>query len=106
MPPSSPHARQFLVDDLEVEGFRVELTPDPFQHLLVRLVAWILDSIEEITVAPGTAAIFRWAGTATLYAPGILHLGISFQHLLDLNDVIPIVAKVVGVPELLDARLH
>src|SRR5215472_6147321 len=101
----STHRRQFLVDGLNLERLRVETPADPFQHLLVRLVARILDGVEEVAVAPGTATIFRWAGSTAFHAAGILHLRIGVQHLLYLDDVFPIVAHVVGVPELFDTGL-
>src|ERR1022692_3902109 len=102
---SSTTPCQFLVHRHKIESLWVKLTTEPFKPLLVLTVFWILDRFEEVAVTPGTATVLRRAGTAAFDAARILHLGVSLQHLLDLDNVIPIVAEIVGVAEFLDPRL-
>src|ERR1022692_2179020 len=102
---SSTTPCQFLVHRLKIESLWVKLTTEPFKPLLVLTVFWILDRFEEVAVTPGTATVLWRTGTAAFDASRILDLGFSLQHLLDLNDVIPVVAEIVGVAKLLGPRL-
>jgi hypothetical protein len=65
-----------------------------------------INGLKQVAIAPGTAAILWRAGTLAVHAPGVLGRGIGAQHLLHLDDVLPIVAEVVDVPEPLDALGH
>src|SRR5262249_55353199 len=64
----SPHLRgcealQLHVDLVYIKGLWIKRAPDPFQHLLVLGVRWIVDCFHETRVAPDATAILRGTGS-------------------------------------------
>src|SRR5690348_579895 len=59
----------------------------------------VLDGLQKVAVAPWPAAVLRRAGPLARNAAGIADTRLGIEHLLHLDSVVPIVAKVVGVAE-------
>ena len=62
-------------------------------------VLWIADGLEELGIAPGAADIFRRAAPARLDQARIKNAGFGIDEALDLDHVLPAVAKIVEVPQ-------
>src|SRR5258708_6478467 len=92
---------KFLIDGVEVALLRIELVAEPFQQLLVPLVAGVADSLQQFLVAPGAAAVLGRTGPLARYAARIADAGLGRQRLLDLDDVSPVVPEVIDVGKLL-----
>lgn len=83
-----------------VESFRVEVAADPLDECRVALVGRIGDGDEELLVAPRAAAVLgracRLAGEASRHLVDLA----AGEDLLDDDVVVPVVAEVVDVAEL------
>src|SRR5215213_8085715 len=88
---------------IEVVG--VEVFPQPLTALGVLWMSRIGEDVEQLTVAPGTAAILGWTPALPGGAEGTGQSLNGGQALLDHERMFPVVAEVVGVGEAGDARL-
>src|SRR5271157_1438077 len=96
------HFSQLTVHGVEVELLRVELPTDPLLQVPVVRVLRVRYRLQEIGVAPSTAAVLGRASPGSFEAPGILNLGLWFQRLFQGDLMLPGIAKVVlvGKPDL------
>src|SRR5438105_9287209 len=65
----------------------------------------IADYLEQMRIAPRSAAVVGGAGAAARHATGVMNLWLGFQRFLDLDRVHPVVTEIVGKGEFLDAGL-
>src|SRR5947209_7513193 len=97
--PAVVRSPQFLVYCVHVERFRVELPTDPFEEFLVPLMTWVLDGLQEVAIAPRPATIFGRAGPLAVNAARVTDACFGLDHFFDLDQMLPGITHVVGVPE-------
>jgi hypothetical protein len=78
-------------------GSKVEVISDPFAEFVMTFVFWISDCIEEVSVIPGTAAVFGRASSRGLKQARIGNAGRGIDQALDFDRVLPSVTKVVEI---------
>jgi hypothetical protein len=74
----------------------IEVAADPFLELSVAFVRGIADDIEEFGIAPRAADIFRRTASAGIDQSRIDGARLWIEEPLDLDRVLPAIAKVVG----------
>src|SRR5262249_55567102 len=94
-----PHTLQFLVHCSLIESLRVEFATYPFQQFIVPAMVRVAYRFHEVSVGPGTAAVFGRARSLTSHADGILHSLFGQQSLLHDELMYPFIPKVVLVGE-------
>ena len=85
------------VDRIGIEG-----VADPFRKLCMAQVLGVSDGFEEFCVAPGTADVFGRTATCGVDQARVCGTRRGIGDVLDLDRVLPAVAKVVEIFE----RLH
>jgi len=90
---------EFSVDGLEIKSFGIECASDPFLHVFMLGVVWLLECLQELLVAANAAYVFRGCGSLTGKADGARHLLTLRENLLNDKVVFPIVSEVVHVDE-------
>ena len=101
VPPSQPaaEAAKLPVHLFQVELLGIEPVANPLENLLMLIVFGILERIQEVGVAIGTAAVLRRARTLPLDASRVANAAFAAQRLLDIDDVPPIIPEIVIVEE-------
>src|SRR5262249_22448591 len=94
------------VDLVQIKGLRIKLAPDPFQHLLMLGVLRILYSVQKARVPPDTTAILRRTGTFACEAYRVALPCFVGEHLFNEQLVVPAIAKVILLEELVLCALH
>lgn len=80
-----------------IDGVGIVVVADSFGELSVAFVLGFLDGVRELGIAPGTADVLGRATPADLDQARIEHARIGIEQALDLDRVLPAVAKVVEV---------
>jgi len=75
----------------------------PVEHVVMFGVIGISQSVQEIIIAEDSPTILRRAGTLTLDAPRVLHVGVGLEGLFDCDCVLPTITKIVRILETRDA---
>jgi hypothetical protein len=75
----------------------IEAPADPFEHARVVFVLRIADGLEEISVSPRSAAVFRRAGASALDTTRITRVRFRWHSAFKDDFVPPAVAEVVFV---------
>jgi hypothetical protein len=78
---------------LAINIVRIEVAANPFLELSVSLMSGIADRIEEFGVAPGAATIFGRAAAGGCDQARIQYAWLGVGELLDLDRVLPAIAK-------------
>lgn len=95
--------REFVVDVLGGDGVGVEFAgvveAEPFEHLLVFVVAGVGEDLFEVRVSPGAAAVLWWAGSLRGHEDRVVDVRVGIEQVFDEDLVLPVVAEVVGVAE-------
>lgn len=60
-------------------------------------IVWIGDDVEELCIAGDATDVFEWPGAGAVDAAGGARCRIEGEEPLELDDVLPVVAKVVDV---------
>src|SRR5258708_38725661 len=83
----------------------MEVVPDPILQLGMTLVLWVVDRLEEVGIAPGTADVFGGTAPCSLDQARVRNAGHGIGNALDLDRVLPAIAKIVEVSERLCANI-
>src|SRR5215470_2426286 len=84
---------------VDTEGRRIEVAPDPVEHLGVLRVVRVSDRLEEFLVARDAAAILGRAAPFASQTNGVPARRLGSQEFFNEYLVFPMVAKVVHVAE-------
>ena len=90
-------------EPLIVNMVGIEIAADLFLELSVAFVRGIADDIEEFSIAPRAADIFRRAASAGFDQSRIKDARLWIEEPLDLDRALPAIAKVVDVAQRLGA---
>ena len=101
--PAFGEGGDFRCERLGLVGIGIEVIANPFRELGMSRVSGVLDGGEEFSVAPGTAAVFRRAAAGDVDQARIEYARLGIGELLDLDRVLPAVAEVIKVHQLLRA---
>ena len=88
-----------LVDEREIEPFRIEMTATPAFGVGMLGIGLIRHDVQEALVSGYATDVFRWPSPRAIDAGAMLRSGIESEKPLDLDRVMPIVTEVVGVVE-------
>ncbi len=86
-------AGEQVIDQIDIEGLRIEILPQPVEHFLVFRVIGIGEDLNEVVVSGRAAAIFRGAGAFAVDDDEEIVLGGELSEQCDL--VFPAIAEVV-----------
>src|SRR5476651_2268937 len=95
----------FFGEPIGIDNVGIEIVGDPFCEFGMTFVLWIANGLEEFGIAPGSADIFRRAASACLDQAGIKNPKFWVDETFDLDRVFPAIAKIVEVPQRLDADI-
>src|SRR5215475_14588733 len=94
------------VDLVQIKGLRIKLAPDPVQHLLMLGVLRIVDRVQKARVPPDTTAILGRTGAFACEAYRVALPCFVGEHLFNEQLVVPAIAKVILIEELILFALH
>src|ERR1035441_1494013 len=92
---------QASVRMLKAEPCRVPRAANPFLHFLVLLVLWISHRVHKFGVTGASAAVLWRASVGSAQTDRMFEVRVGRQDLFDENLVLPTIAQVVFVNELL-----
>lgn len=90
---------QILVDQVQIEPFRIEMPARPSQRGAMVLVRRIADDPEEIRVAPRPADSLGRPCLPAFEAERMARRRVERQPVLDPDQVLPAVPEIVGIGE-------
>jgi hypothetical protein len=90
---------------LSIVGIGIEVIADPFSELGMAFVLWVLDGFEELGIASGAAAVFRRAASAYLDQARVEHAGFRIGEAFHVDRVLPAIAEVIEIDELLGTHV-
>src|SRR5207248_4178178 len=81
----------------------IEVVTDPSHEFDMAFVCWVLDCLDELSIAPRAAAVLGRAAAVDFSQARIDHTRLRSGEALDLDRVLPAIAEIVQVDEFVRA---